>query len=139
VKTHVMKRTDREKKAAEEDYVVPWNPGAADYPRGLCITLDDSSLKKLGIDQMPKPGDKFKIEGEAHVLESAQRDTDQNSDRRVELVLHELGAEAKPGNSADKPEKSIREDIEDARHQARGTNAAGGGRIGARFVTANGG
>lgn len=131
MKTHVMKRTDREKKAAEEDYAIPFHPGDDDYPRGLCISLDDSSLKKLGIDEMPKPGDKFKIEGEAHVLSSEQRDTDQNSNRRVELILHELGAEAKPGNSAEKPEKSIREDLEDARHQARGTTA-GTGRIGAR-------
>lgn len=118
-----MKRSDREKKAAGSD---------EDYPFGLQISLDGDSLKKLGINDMPKPGDKFHIQGEAHVTSSAQRDTDQNSDRRVGLVLHELGAEAKRDNSAAKPEKSIREDLEDARHQARGTTTTSAGRIGAR-------
>jgi hypothetical protein len=130
MKTHVMKRSDREKKAAEEEYAVPWHGGHEDYPHGLRICLDDASLKKLGIDEMPKPGDQYRIEGEAHVLGSEQRDTDQSSMRRVELVLHELGAEPKPGNSEARG-KSVREDLEDARHQARGTTAREG-RIGAR-------
>lgn len=126
MKTQIMKRSDREKKAAGSD---------EDYPVGLQISLDGDSLKKLGINDMPKPGDKFHIQGEAHVTSSAQRDTDQNSDRRVGLVLHELGAEAKPDNgAATKPEKSIREDLEDARHQARGTTTASPGRIGARSM-----
>jgi hypothetical protein len=132
VKTVVMKRSDADKKKVEESYATPFHPGGDDYPYGLHITLDNDSLSKLGIDGIPKPGDKFKIAGEAHVLSSEQRDTDQKSDRRVELVLHELGAEPKPGNSSDR-QKSVREDLEDARHQARGTTAPGPGRIGARI------
>jgi hypothetical protein len=137
MKTVVMKRSDREKKDAGESYGVPYRPMAADYPHGLVINLDDGSLKRLGIDEMPKPGDKFRIEGEAHVMESAQRDTDQSSDRRVELVLHELGAEKKADPA--KRTTTVREDLEDARHQARGTTAAVG-RIGARVngVSRNG-
>jgi hypothetical protein len=130
MKTVVMKRSDREKKDAEENYGgMPYRPTAADYHHGLVINLDDACLKRLGIDEMPKPGDKFRVEGEAHVMESAQRDTDQSSDRRVELVLHELGAEKKADPA--KRETTVREDLEDARHQARGTTAAVG-RIGAR-------
>lgn len=126
MKTHVMKRSDREKKAAAEDYVVPYHPGAEDYPHGLRLCLDDAVLKKLGIDEMPKPGDKFRIEGEAHVISSEQRDTSENSDRRVELVLHELGAQPKEPPPR---EKSIRDEIEGAR---RGTAGGDEGRIGAR-------
>jgi hypothetical protein len=133
VKTVVMKRSDSEKKAAEENYAIPWqHPGGDDYPHGLRVSLDDGSLSRLGINQMPKPGDKYRIEGEAHVLGSEQRDTDQNSDRRVDLVLHELGVQPKPGNSATR-QTSVREDLEDALHQARGTTAPGPGRIGARL------
>lgn len=136
MKTHVMKRSDAEKKAAAEDYAMPAPVAGGDYPYGLRLSLDDASLKKLGIDGLPKPGDKFRIEGEAHVLASEQRDTDQNSDRRVELVLHELGAEPKASAPGPRP-KSVREELEDARHQARGTTAPGtgpnGGRIGARL------
>ena len=144
MKTHVMKRSDAEKKAAAEDYAMPQPVAGGDYPYGLRLSLDDASLKKLGIDGLPKPGDKFRVEGEAHVLSSEQRDTDQNSDRRVELVLHELGAEPKfapgreQGAAAPGPRpKSVREELEDARHQARGVTAPGtgpnGGRIGARL------
>ena len=129
MKTHVMKRSDREKKAAAEDYVVPYHPGAEDYPYGLRLSLDDACLKKLGIDEMPKPGDKFRVEGEAHVISSEQRNTADNSDRRVELVLHELGAEPKSERA---PEKSIRDEIEGARRNRTGENGGDTGRIGAR-------
>ena len=133
MKTVVMKRSDSEKQAAEANYTMPrYQPGAEDYPHGLRVSLDNGSLSKLGIDQMPKPGDKYQIEGEAHVLGSKQEDTDQNSDRRVDLVLHQLGVQPKPGNSATK-EKSVREELEDAVHRARGTTAPGPGRIGARL------
>jgi hypothetical protein len=130
MKTVVMKRSDSEKKAARENYAIPSSYyEGEDYPHGLNIHLDDGGLKKLGINEMPKPGDKFHIEGEAHVMSSEQRDTDQSSDRHVHMVLHELGAEKKADPA--KRETSIREDLEDARHQARGTTATQG-RIGAR-------
>ena len=128
MKTHVMKRSEREKKAAAEDYVVPYHPGAEDYPHGLRLCLDDAVLKKLGIAEMPKPGDKFRLEGEGHVISAEQRDTNGSSDRRVELILHELGAEPK---AQAKPEKSIREEITDAR--GGGVAAGDAGRIGARL------
>jgi hypothetical protein len=127
MKTVVMRRSDREKKDATENYAVPFQPQAEDYHHGLMINLDDDCLRKLGIDEMPKPGDHFRIEGEAHVMESAQRDTDKSSDRRVEMVLHKLGAEKQGGG--DKPEKSIRDELEDAHHRARGTSSPS---IGAR-------
>lgn len=134
MKTHVMKRSPSEKKAAiEGSYAAP-APSAPDYPYGLRLMLDDESMKKLGIDRMPKPGDKFRLEGEAHVIDAQQHDTDQNSDRRVELVLHELGFEPKRGNSSEKPERSIRQDLEEARHQAPGSTARQG-RIGARVAS----
>ena len=126
MKTVVMRRSDREKKDAVEGYGIPFRPEADDYPYGLRITLENGSLKKLGIKDMPKPGDKFRIEGEAHVLESSQRDTEDDSDRRVELILHELGAE--PTREPEEKEKSIRAELEDARHQARGTTAPSIGR-----------
>jgi hypothetical protein len=129
MKTVVMRRSDREKKDAAEHFGVPVTPEPEDYPYGLRITLDDGSLKKLGIKQIPKPGDKFRLEAVAHVLESAQRTTEKDSDRRVELILHELGAEPAGGLGDDEEKgKTLREELEDARHQARGTTAPSIGR-----------
>jgi hypothetical protein len=122
MKTVVMKRSDREKKNAAENYGRHYQPEAEDYHHGLVINLDDDCLRKLGINQMPKPGDHFRIEGEAHVTSAEQRDTDQNSDRRVGLVLHKLGAEKTDAEEQPK-EKSIREELEDAHHRARGSTA----------------
>jgi hypothetical protein len=80
---------------------------------------------------MPKPGDVWRIEGEAKVTSAEGRDSENaGSTRCVEFVLHRLGAEPKadPGRRS----TSVREDLEDARHQARGTTAPEG-RIGARL------
>jgi hypothetical protein len=131
MKTVVMKRSDREKKERQANYAISVGGfgGDDDYYHGLIITLDDDCLKKLGINEMPKPGDHFEIAGEAHVRESAQRDTDKDSDRRVEMVLHKLGAEKTAGEEPAKPEKSIRAELEDAHHRARGTTTPS---IGAR-------
>jgi hypothetical protein len=134
MKTVVMRRTDREKKDMVDGFAAPFRPGGEDYPYGLRITLDDGSLKKLGIKDMPKPGDRFRLEAVAHVLESAQRTTEDDSDRRVELVLHELGAEPAGGSADEKDkDKTLREELEDARHQARGTTTHS---IGRRAVAA---
>jgi hypothetical protein len=128
MKTVVMKRSDREKKDRQGSFGSISFGGDDDYHHGLIINLDDACLKKLGINEMPKPGDHFEIAGEAHVRESAQRDTDKDSDRRVEMVLHKLGAEKTAGDSPE-PEKSIRDELEDAHHRARGTTSPS---IGAR-------
>jgi hypothetical protein len=138
MKTVVMKRSDREKKDRETSYGIPAAFADDDYFHGLHITLDDDCLKKLGINGMPKPGDHFRIEGEAHVTESAQRDTDKDSDRRVELVLHKLGAEKTDEDEDAKPEKSIRDELEDAHHRARGTTAPSPGRLGGARQASNG-
>lgn len=39
-------------------------PGAKrpEYPPGMCLSIDSKTLAKLGLQQMPKVGDKFKAE-----------------------------------------------------------------------------
>lgn len=133
-----MKRSDADKKAQAERMMEPMSPGGPDYPYGVRLRLEAPELKKLGIDRMPVQGDKYRVGGEFHVTGTAQEDTDQNSDRRVEGVMHSLGFEPMDGNSTIAPEKSIREELEDARHQARGTTAPTG-RIGARINGGNNG
>jgi hypothetical protein len=119
MKLHDMQRSDREKKAIAEDRttILPMHAIAGDYPEGLRICLDDDTLKKLGVD--PQHGEHYAFHGEAHVTGRQQEDTDKGSDRRVNMTFHKLGAEKVRG--APEREKSVREDLEDARHRARGT------------------
>ena len=124
MKTVVMRRRDREKKNAAEGYAMPIAGWSTITPMG-CASRSATPPYKLGITEMER--DKYQIEGEAHVLELAHRDTDQESDRRVKLATpDELGAEPKGGS--DENGKTLREELEDARHQARGTTTPSIGR-----------
>jgi len=136
VKIHDMKRSDRAKKAERERYALGPSMGAEDYPHGMHLRLHEPELQTLGIAGMPKVGDTFRVEGEMKVISAEGRDSENaGSTRCVEFVLHKLGAEPK----ADRPgprQTSVREDLEDARHQARGTTLTGrGAPIGARLNT----
>ena len=53
--TVVMRRSDREKKDPAENFGVVIQAQPDDYPYGLRLALDDASLKKLAIRDMPKP------------------------------------------------------------------------------------
>lgn len=131
MKIHDMRRSDRAKKAELEGYRTGPTVEGRDYAHGLHIRLDEPELSRIGIAGMPKPGDVFRIEGEAKVTGAEGRDSENApSTRCVEFVLHRLGAEPKPDPG--RRSTSVREDLEDARHQARGTTAAQG-RIGARL------
>lgn len=134
MKIHDMRRSDREKKAENDRYSEPLMSGGEDYPYGLRLSLTDGELNKLGIDGTPKPGDKFRIEGEMHVTGSEQRDTDKKSDRQVHLLLVKLGAE--PVAEAGERDRSIRDDLEDSMHRARGTTTPS---IGARALASTAG
>lgn len=49
-----IKLTDEEKAARTQP--VDMVEGMPDYPYGTCICLDETTLKKLGIDKLPAPG-----------------------------------------------------------------------------------
>lgn len=54
-----MERTPAEKKAAEET-MKPQMEGP-DYPWGLCLNLGKDEMDKLGIEELPEPGDEFHV------------------------------------------------------------------------------
>jgi hypothetical protein len=125
MKTHVMKRSAAKQKEAAERFLQPMAP--EDYSHGLRIRLEHPELEKLGINALPAPGDKYRLAGELHVTDAGQEAGAAGSERHVGGVLHALGLEALAGNSGER-QKSIREEIEDARQ----------GRIGARLTNGNG-
>ena len=61
------------------------------YPYGLRITLNDETLKKMGIKDLPKAGEKMKIYAAVDVAESAANDTmDGGKSLRMELQITDL-------------------------------------------------
>jgi hypothetical protein len=135
VKIHDMKRSDRAKKAEQERFMTAPSFAGEDYAHGLHLQLHEPELAKIGIAGMPKPGDIYRVEGEMKVTSAEGRDSENApSTRRIEFVLHKLGAEPKADRSGPR-QSSVREDLEDARHQARGSTMTSGrgAPIGARL------
>ena len=132
-----MRLSERDKKAERDRYAVGPSPAAADYPRGMHLSLGEPELKKLGIDGMPKVGDVYSVEGEMKVTAVEGRDSENaQSTRRADVVLRRFGAEPKERAEGGR-DTSIREDLEAARHQAGGDTARAG-RLGARFANGRG-
>jgi len=121
MKTVLMRRSGRDRDAALDRMFAP--PQAADYPPGLHVELDNGSLKKLGVGELPAPGDRYRVGGELHVT-GVRQDGDH---RQVDGVLHQLGLEPMTGANGNGG-GSLRDDINAAVRQQRQ------GRIGARFT-----
>jgi hypothetical protein len=63
------------------------------YPYGLCISLDQESLNKLGLEPNCSVGDMLHIFAMAKVTSVSQRDTDKGADCRIELQITHMGVE----------------------------------------------
>lgn len=77
---------------------------APQYPYGLCITLDDDALEKLGLTEMPNVGTEVIVMAKAVVKgTSAYARADEANHRSVDLQITdmELAPPAKSGNAAD--------------------------------------
>jgi len=100
-----MARTAKEKKANEEKYTSMPMDGP-DYPYGLCLSLDDSELKKLGVDTLPEVGDELTINAVCKVTRvSASASEKSDKQRSVELqITHmdSLAPDEEPKKSAAK-------------------------------------
>lgn len=96
-----MARTKAELKAQEDKYKTCSPMGSNPYPYGLCITLDQSSLKKLGL----KPnqfavGEKVTITAVCEVSGVRQNNTKTNDDASVELQIETMSASMGEDGSA---------------------------------------
>jgi hypothetical protein len=73
-----------------------------EYPYGLSISLEQDQLEKLGITDMPKVGAKMMVHANAVVKTVSAYDTQNGSDKRVELQITEM--ELVPGEGKDPAE-----------------------------------
>jgi len=71
------------------------------YPWGLCITLDNETLKKLGVDKLPEIDQPVMIQAYAEVTAASMRNVQDGVDRTVTLQIMELGME----DTEDRPDE----------------------------------
>lgn len=81
-----------EKDAAEKLYGEPTvGMPEMQYPYGLKICLDEASLSKLGIQELPEVGQKMTIEALVEVVSVSKYDTKQSGvDRKVDLQITDM-------------------------------------------------
>jgi hypothetical protein len=74
-------------------------PSVAVYPYGLCISLEDEQLEKLGLDgELPSVGDMLHIAGMAKVTSASENEREMSDGtkqkcRRIELQFTHLATE----------------------------------------------
>lgn len=87
-----MKMTKEETKSMIEPCAI--DKDAPRYPYGLNIRLDSESMKKLGIESLPKVGTKVQIMAIANVESVSERDSqDGGKHRDMCLQITDLGLE----------------------------------------------
>lgn len=72
---------------AEAKQEVACEPDPPKYPWGLCIDLDQDSLKKLGIDTLPELGTAMSIVARAEVQSASTSQYQGDGEKRMNLSL----------------------------------------------------
>lgn len=81
----------------------PHAPKGPHYPWGLSITLDTPTLEKLGIKNLPKPGEEFRLEAICLVTDVHDgKRLKEEPERSVRLQITELGCEVEKKNGRNK-------------------------------------
>lgn len=61
-----------------------------EYPFGLRLWMNDDTLKKLGIKDLPEVGKEFGVEARAKVAEVSEVASESNEEKRMELQITDL-------------------------------------------------
>lgn len=80
-------------KTARENMTSPSKYEGPEYPWGLGLSLDDGSLTKLKIDELPDPGDEVYVIAKAKVTSVESRDGEYGKHRSVSLQITDLCVE----------------------------------------------
>ena len=83
-----MKRTKKDKKRHNSDHAIGSNE--ASFPFGLTISLDDESLTKLGIDELPAVGEEWIVLGIGKVDSVSKSSNERRVSRNVSIQLEKL-------------------------------------------------
>ena len=77
------------KRDAKEDFSVDKDDGPR-FPHGLTLHLNDDTLKKLGMTDLPTVGDKVLIAGFGVISSASENRRQRGVDRDVSIQLQEL-------------------------------------------------
>lgn len=93
MKLNDMRVTDEEKKAREVRCGMRCDgDDGPDYPWGLSINLDQDSMRKLGMTEMPKLGEIMHLEAVAKITSLSENSSEGSDDsRNVTLQIMLLG------------------------------------------------
>lgn len=78
-----MKMTETEQKGTESAVAV----NRPEYPYGLEVRLDEQSLKKLGIKDLPAVGTKMELAAKVHVSNAMMHDGTDGKHRSIALQI----------------------------------------------------
>lgn len=107
--------TAKERKEEAAEMMPGGKPKGPEYPYGLQLTLNEETLSKLGIEELPRVGDELRVEAVAKVTSVSMRSDKSDEDERcVNLQITELAREpdgagqvsGKPGTSS-KPKRTV--------------------------------
>lgn len=82
-----------------------------DFPYGLSITLEDSTLKKLGITKLPQVGDDMKIAAVGSVTSVNEHQSTRRKNRSVSIQIERLDVQPTKKPTA---EDAVSDAIKDA-------------------------
>ncbi len=105
-----MRRSKKERKRLNEVAVVGEESA---IPHGLSITLDDESLSKLGIKELPNVGDRMVVAAIGVVNRVSQYDSKRNQSRDVSIDLEKLDVSPVPARKVKTAEDAVSEAIKD--------------------------
>lgn len=85
-----MEMTELKKTVPPEGVIYEPSPDKSEYPPGLRLELDNDTLKKLGISELPKLGEKFLVMAKAEVASANQHKNDDGKHQYLGLQLVEM-------------------------------------------------
>lgn len=90
-------------KSSREETAKPMALAEPQYPYGLAIRLDNDSLEKLGMSELPKAGKKMKLMAMVEVVGASQHTMKGGKDmKNVELQITSMGLESESEKDASK-------------------------------------
>lgn len=101
-------RTAKERKKEEKSSPMVGTAKAPAYSWGSSLTLDHSDLEKMGVKDLPKPGQHIALKARAKVTEASERDHGEGPRRSLGLQITHMGMGAgqTPGRLRRAPAKA---------------------------------